>query len=125
MHTQKNTFPRQSRLRVGLLVSVAELTALDVHQIPELDVVGELSQVDLKVKSDIGSKGIGIIQLHTGSGHVPEAGGDVAKLPHPEETIKVTVMEVEDRVTGGVVGVSKCPKSSSNTKVGTTVDCEC
>jgi len=108
--TALKTSQRTDNNPSSLLVLVAENIILDIHDLLDLDGVGHVGKGEGRVESDIlvrdfAKPGKGVRVRGVGTSNVGFSGGPVLLLPLVPDAVDLGVVEEEERVAGGGVGV--------------------
>jgi hypothetical protein len=104
----------------GLLIRITQHISFGVQKFTKREVTCERVEIDLKVQGDIAAGGIVVIEGDNGAGNIAETSLKVLLLPRPEETVEVGVMQVEDWVSRGVVGITHGSEDTTYAEVATT-----
>ena len=110
LHNSIKNIPRHRQQPSPLLVLVAQNVILDIHDLPDLDGVGHVGKGEGRVESDIlvrdfAKPGKGVRVRGVGTSNVGLSGGPVLLLPLVPDAVDLGVVEEEERVAGGGVGV--------------------
>lgn len=80
------------------LITKAQCIARAIKNLLQCNRLPEFAEVDLIIKGDISSQCIGIIERNNRSRDVLETLREILLLPLPPDTVKVCVMEIEERI---------------------------